>query len=443
LAYAAFASVAMAITTTLVVSPYERDRLEWSLLVWIGLAAVAGITPVRLRGVEFVMDLPILFAAALVLGPIGSGLVALVGATDVRELRGRWSARSLWNRTQTAMCTMAASSVFTLLRGELRDWPETGVIAGTALIADMGFNYLLVSLGTSLLHEQSIGSALREMRVGARSFFLLTHFGFGYTGVLIAELHNSIGLTGVLVSLIPVWIAYQSVQRRHQLDQTLEAVKAKEDAVADAIRQMAAERRDERLGVAGALHDAVLPSLFKVQLMGHVVKHDLESGRLLDLDRDVPELVVATEMAQGAVRDVVQHLRETTLAPDGLESALRLLLTELETGGLMGVKLNIGSIQGSPATQLLAFQVAREALINVAKHAKASVVEVDVWADQSDLRVTIKDNGAGFVWRAVDKRNHFGLQLMIERVEAAHGGLVIDSRLGKGTLVACRLPLDV
>jgi signal transduction histidine kinase len=153
--------------------------------------------------------------------------------------------------------------------------------------------------------------------------------------------------------------------------------------------------------------------------------------------------VVATEMAQGAVRDVVQHLRETTLAPDGLESALRLLLTELETGGLMGVKLNIGSIQGSPATQLLAFQVAREALINVAKHAKASVVEVDVWADQSDLRVTIKDNGAGFVWRAVDKRNHFGLQLMIERVEAAHGGLVIDSRLGKGTLVACRLPLDV
>jgi signal transduction histidine kinase len=443
IAWSGFVLVAGGIIAALAVYSHERERLGWSLLVWIALVAVAGITPVRLRGVEFVMDLPILLAAALVLGPVGSGIAALVGATDIRELRGQWSSRSLWNRAQTAICTMAASGVFVGLSGELRLWPQTGLVALLALGVDMILNYVFVSLGASLLHEQPISASLREMTVGARSLFLLTHVGFGYTGVLIAELHEAIGLTGVVVSLIPVTIAYQGVHRRRELDESAQVIRAKEGAVVDAIRRMVAERRDERMGVAGALHDAVLPSLFKVQLMGQVVMRDLESGRLLDLDRDVPELVDATQAAQGALRDVVRDLREATLAPGGLESALRLLVTELEGAGLLAVRLSVDCVGGSAASQLLAFQVVREALTNAAKHAKASAVSVDVWSDQKDLRITVNDDGVGFVWSHVNKQEHFGLQFISERVEAAGGRLVVDSRLGEGTLVACRLPLEL
>ena len=46
--------------------------------------------------------------------------------------------------------------------------------------------------------------------------------------------------------------------------------------------------------VAGELHDEVLPPLFKVHLMGQVLRQDLDSGQLLNLDCDLPELLSAT-----------------------------------------------------------------------------------------------------------------------------------------------------
>ena len=70
---------------------------------------------------------------------------------------------------------------------------------------------------------------------------------------------------------------------------------------------LANERRDERQVLAGELHDEVLP-LFKVHLMGQVLRQDLDSGRQI-----LPELLTATEMAQSAIRDVVRGLRGAKL----------------------------------------------------------------------------------------------------------------------------------
>ena len=63
-----------------------------------------------------------------------------------------------------------------------------------------------------------------------------------------------------------------------------------------------------------------------------------------------------------------------------------------------------------------------------------------LWQDSGLIRLSVKDDGVGFDQRLVDRESHFGLQLITERVEAAQGKVVIDSRLGEGTTVSAVLP---
>ena len=58
-------------------------------------------------------------------------------------------------------------------------------------------------------------------------------------------------------------------------------------------------------------------------------------------------------------------------------------------------------------------------------------------------RLMVRDRGVGFDIRTVDTSKHFGLQLLAERVEAAQGRVVVDSRLGEGTTVTAVLPPDL
>ena len=56
------------------------------------------------------------------------------------------------------------------------------------------------------------------------------------------------------------------------------------------------------------------------------------------------------------------------------------------------------------------------------------------------LRLVVSDDGVGFVPWTVDGHEHFGLQLISERVETGGGRVVVESRLGHGTTVAASLP---
>src|SRR5437773_1997817 len=106
--------------------------------------------------------------------------------------------------------------------------------------------------------------------------------------------------------------------------------------------------------------------------MGQVLRQDLNSGRLLDLDVDLPELLAAAEAAQTVIRDLMRDLRQSSLGPAGLNATLELLARQLETAGSAPITLDLHDVGGSSACQLLAYQVAREALNNAARHSRAS-----------------------------------------------------------------------
>ena len=84
------------------------------------------------------------------------------------------------------------------------------------------------------------------------------------------------------------------------------------------------------------------------------------------------------------------------------------------------------------------YYVVAEALTNAAKHAHASVVQVDAEAVEGVLHLTIRDDGAG----GADPAGGTGLIGLNDRVEALGGTIAVASPAGGGTAVHVTLPLD-
>lgn len=94
-----------------------------------------------------------------------------------------------------------------------------------------------------------------------------------------------------------------------------------------------------------------------------------------------------------------------------------------------------------PAARNEIYLIAREAISNALRHADATIIEVILEYAADSFRLTIRDNGRGFVESADGKRaSHFGLAVMKERAERLDGTLKVSSGAGAGSEVALFLP---
>lgn len=80
------------------------------------------------------------------------------------------------------------------------------------------------------------------------------------------------------------------------------------------------------------------------------------------------------------------------------------------------------------------YRICQEALNNIAKHAKASQVDIDLKYDRTVIKMRVHDDGLGFdPEHGTSKHGHYGLNMMRERAEAAGVLLAINSQPGRGT----------
>ena len=416
-----------------------------TLVAWGVVIAVADSLPVRVWGpITLTMSLPVALAVGMLFDPVTAALVAFVSSVDPRELRGKISiSRALYNRSQIALSVFVASWVFHSTGAEVGQWPEMIAPALMALAVDCVANTALVVIPASLISGDPPVAVVKQVVADSP-----VQYAFAY--LVLGLLRDSAGNRWCfgwcprrccVPCSVGAWPGRPSFRRRDWGSRRRE-LEAKNQALKDAVDHVADERRDERMVVAGELHDEVLPPLFKVHLMGQVLKQDLSSGRLLDLDQDLPELLSATQVAQGAIREVLGDLRRSAIGPGGLNSTMHLLARQLESAGSPRIELDLDDVGGSKVTQLLVYQVAREGMANAAKYSKATTIKVRLWLDDQHVRLVIEDDGVGFALSEVDMTCHFGLQFIRERVEAAKGNVLVDSMLGSGTRVVATIPLN-
>jgi len=98
--------------------------------------------------------------------------------------------------------------------------------------------------------------------------------------------------------------------------------------------------------------------------------------------------------------------------------------------------------EASAMVQLVAYQVAKEAVTNSLRHSRGTLVCVTVESVDDLLVVAVDDDGIGVPPDAMRQDSHFGFQLMRERVDGVGGRLTIESREPYGTSVRACLPLE-
>ena len=421
----------------------DLDGMLPQIPLWAAVALAADLMLVRVgKGVTLTMSLPVSLAAALLFPPAFAAIVAFAGCLDPMEVRGESSvARAIFNRSQVALATTAAAFVFHIGDVNAAMWPAVALWSLVALAADFAVNAALVVPTIVLRDKASPLMAVRLLFGSAPAESTVLYVSMGLVAPLIAAIYLAAGGWGLLFCLVPLALARGGLVRAERLHDAKERVATKDEALRRTTESVGEERRDERVALAGELHDEVLPPLFKVHLMGQVLKEDLDAGHLLDLDSDIPELLAATAAAQAAVRHVVDQLRRSSLGPEGIVGTIRLLAEHLQSSGAPPVDLFLEDLDGSDEALLVLYQVAREALTNAAKYSKARRITVRIWEEDDNGRLIVSDTGVGFETSKVDLRNHFGLQLMKERVESRGGKLVIESRLGEGTTLAAKVPL--
>jgi signal transduction histidine kinase len=422
---------------------YETLLDSWlDILVWSGAAAAVGLAAIQTpSGQQLGLDMPILLAAGYLLGPIPAGIIAFAGYIDVRELRHAISLeRALFNRSQTSLSVMAATAVFSAIADDVGTLPGAALGAFAAVGIDCVVNYAMVGGIMALSEGVSPRISMARLRLGSILDFVATYGSFGLLSILLAQAYETVGPWTLLLFAMPIVLARQAFSHGQSLEGATSRLSVQSRALQDVDNRILDERRDERLTIAAGLHDDVLPPLFKVHLMGQVLRQELSTGRLLAMEDDLPELLRATDEASGTIRTLIRDLRLSPLGAGGLAHTLHLLVRDLESETEMALLAELEDARATPVIELLTYQVAREALRNALRHSKGSSVHVALWRDSEVIRLLVEDDGCGFTPGAVDQARHFGLALMRERVELAGGILQLDSSPGKGTRVLARLP---
>lgn len=198
---------------------------------------------------------------------------------------------------------------------------------------------------------------------------------------------------------------------------------------------------EERTRIGMDLHDGVIQSIYAVGLT-------LESTRLAlpgGADEVSALLDTAIEGLNDAIRDIrnfILDLRPRRFAGD-VQQGLAQLVREFQANTMVPVSISVPEhLEDLPLPQGRAiFLTTQEALANIARHARATKVDIALHYSTGRVMMSIKDNGRGFDADNESLRVGHGLANMQARAESLHGVFSIHSLPGNGTEVTLDLPL--
>jgi two-component system nitrate/nitrite sensor histidine kinase NarX len=194
---------------------------------------------------------------------------------------------------------------------------------------------------------------------------------------------------------------------------------------------------EERQNLARNLHDAVNQSLFSAGLIAEVLPRLWERDQA-EARRSLEDLRRLTHGAMAEMRALLAELRPSTLIDSSLSDLLRQLGSAFSGRTNIPAAINITADFFLPAeAQVTFYRIGQESLSNIAKHAKASQVEINLEQEDAVIEMRIRDNGLGFDPQEIFT-SHYGLAMMRERAEAAGALLTITSQPGHGTEVTLR-----
>lgn len=229
-------------------------------------------------------------------------------------------------------------------------------------------------------------------------------------------------------------------------ERDLVELRERNSRLVDQVRALAVV--EERNRLARELHDGVKQYLFSLGMTASAIRDRLD-GLLTAQEGIPPELaemareVEATALAaQREMTRLISDLRPVSLQEQGLAAALNdyTLLFGAREHLLVYLDIQGDDRLLTPSVGEALYRVAQEALHNIAHHARATRVDMQLRCFSGQVALSVRDNGKGFDTRR--SNNGLGLANMQERMMAVGGRLSIESRPGVGTAILAEVELD-
>jgi signal transduction histidine kinase len=202
-------------------------------------------------------------------------------------------------------------------------------------------------------------------------------------------------------------------------------------------------REEERSRIAREVHDVLGQALTGIKMDARWILARLPEiqGPLVTRAQSMSELIDSTIHT---VRRIASDLRPGILDNLGLVAAVEWQASEFQTRTGINCRvtntLRDAAIGAESATAV--FRIFQETLTNVARHAQATAVSVDLGEQEGRIVLQVADNGRGIDLAEVTQSKSVGLLGMRERAAILGGDLVISGAPGQGTSVVLSVPLE-
>ncbi len=220
--------------------------------------------------------------------------------------------------------------------------------------------------------------------------------------------------------------------------------KLQENALKELTEELLLAEEHQRQQVATALHDSIgqMLAFSKRELLSLMKEPQL---------KDDPRLKKVLEQIKKSVRqsrELTSDLSSPTLHTFGIGAAIEELAEQFEKEHSIHCSCNFNEEQIKPVekkVELLLYRAVKELLCNIAKHARAKNVIIDVRNDDNLMELTVTDDGKGFNTARLHnndgKKKSFGLFSIEQRLTNVGGSFSIHSEKKKGTNVTLTVPL--
>jgi PAS domain S-box-containing protein len=201
-------------------------------------------------------------------------------------------------------------------------------------------------------------------------------------------------------------------------------------------------REQEKSRVARELHDELAQALTALKMDVTWLTERLPAGQDM-LAQKLDKMQVILDGSVTATRRIAADLRPLILDDLGLVPAAEWLVQNFRERNGIDCELMIAddelNLPDPYATTV--FRILQESLANIAKHARASLVEITICREDGEAKLAVRDNGRGFVTTDPRKPDAYGLMGLRERAYLVGGEVLIDSAPGRGTAINVRLPI--
>ena len=199
-------------------------------------------------------------------------------------------------------------------------------------------------------------------------------------------------------------------------------------------------REEERRRIARELHDELGQWLTALKMELSTLASAAQRG---NLDERVANMVSMVDETVASVRRIASDLRPAMLDELGLNAAVEWLARE--SARRMGIEITVRLDDTDPpvgdAVTISLYRMVQEALTNIARHARATQVHIEVGCSSGEAVLTVQDNGTGFSERSMYREGSHGLMGIRERAFMFGGRLEIGNLPGGGGRLCVRLPL--